>query len=171
MQKVEKLFNWGARYQIGNGFNVSFWGDIWVDNCSLKVKYDKLFNICQFPDMSVADGLVEDMWKITFARVFGEEEKIQWKLWGKKTIMDIELSGDMDNVVWCLEKTGLFSMKSLYKQMVFGGVICRKLQKLWKSKIPLKAKIFVWQCYQDRVQTANQLKKRGWKGDVVLKKV
>ena len=43
----------------------------------------------------------------------------------------------------------------------------RKLQVLWKSKIPLKVRIFLWLCYHDRVQTLDQLSKRGWKGDNV----
>lgn len=63
-----------------------------------------------------------------------------------------------------LRTLGFFSVKSLYKQL-FGGVSCRKMNRLWKNKMPLKVKIFMWLCYHNRVQTLDQIKKRGWKGN------
>jgi hypothetical protein len=30
--------------------------------------------------------------------------------------------------------------------------------------VPLKIRIFLWQAFQDRIQTAHQLKTRNWKG-------
>lgn len=38
------------------------------------------------------------------------------------------------------------------------------MEVLWKTKLPLKIKIFLWQLIHDRLQTANCLKKKGWKG-------
>lgn len=57
-------------------------------------------------------------------------------------------------------------MKSLYQHLTFGGVIDSRLKKLWSSTIPLKVKIFLWQTYHNRIQTADQLSVRNWKGDV-----
>lgn len=94
--------------------------NIRVGDCPPKVKCNKIFNICQFPDMSAANGLIGDMWNITFVRNFGEEEVTQWKI-VKNSIVEVELNDDLNKVVWCLEKSGLF------RQMVFGGVICRKI--------------------------------------------
>lgn len=109
----------------------------------------------------MAKGLTNDTWNIPFKRVFGEEESIQWDSL-KERLPEMELDHNIDDrVVWCLEKSGMFSVKSLYKQLVFGGIVCRKLKKLWKCKIPLKVIFFLWQCYDDKVQTLEQLKKRG----------
>lgn len=36
---------------------------------------------------------------------------------------------------------------------------------VWKCKIPLKIKVFLWQLFNDKLQTAHNLKKKGWKGD------
>jgi hypothetical protein len=35
---------------------------------------------------------------------------------------------------------------------------------IWQSKFPLKIKIFLWQIFHDKLQTAATLKRRGWKG-------
>jgi hypothetical protein len=37
-------------------------------------------------------------------------------------------------------------------------------KKLWKCKVPLKVKIFLWQAMQNRIQTSQQLKSKKWKG-------
>lgn len=45
-KRSKNLFNKCARYKTGDGYSVSFWGDIWLGDCPLKIKYKKLFNIC-----------------------------------------------------------------------------------------------------------------------------
>jgi hypothetical protein len=35
---------------------------------------------------------------------------------------------------------------------------------LWKTKVPLKIKIFLWRVINDKIQSAEQLKKRNWPG-------
>lgn len=84
----------------------------------------------------------------------------------KTGLSGVELSRDKDKVIWCLERSGRFSVKSLYRFWSFGGVISSRNQKLWKSRIPLKVKVFVWLLYQDRLPTAVNLKTKNWKGNV-----
>lgn len=94
----------------------------------------------------------------------GQEEREAW------TELKLDLNGVQldinsgDRVVWSLNKSGVFSVKSLYRFLSFGGVIHTRNQKIWKSKIPLKVKIFLWLAFQDRLQTTSQLKVRKWKG-------
>jgi S-adenosylmethionine:diacylglycerol 3-amino-3-carboxypropyl transferase len=52
-----------------------------------------------------------------------------------------------------------FTTKSLYKLLTDGGVSSRLARKLWKCNIPLKIKVFLWQAFQNRLQTG-QLKER-----------
>ena len=37
---------------------------------------------------------------------------------------------------------------------------------LWKTKLPLKIKVFLWQLSHNKLQKAVALKRRGWKGDL-----
>lgn len=107
----------GVRYKIGNGFNISSWSDVWLGECPLKVKYQNLYNICQDPDISVANSLCGDVWNIPFNRNFGDEEITQCDDL-KNSITEVELQEESDTVVWCFEKSGIFSTKSLYRHLL-----------------------------------------------------
>jgi hypothetical protein len=43
------------------------------------------------------------------------------------------------------------------------GVSPKLVSRIWKCKVPLKIRIFLWQAFQDRPQTTQQLKTRKWK--------
>lgn len=161
-KKLSVCFSRGV-LRIGDGCSTSFWGDVWLDDCPLKIKYDKLFLCCQFPDVSVANCLLEGMWNIPFKRSLGLEESDQWEDL-KLNLLKGDLNNSRDSLIWCFENSGIFSVKSLYKHLTFRGVISRKFQKMWKSKLPLKVKNFLCLCFYDRVQTLDQLTKRGGRG-------
>jgi hypothetical protein len=36
----------------------------------------------------------------------------------------------------------------------------------WKTKLPLKIKVFLWQLSNNKLQAVAILKTRGWKGDI-----
>ena len=44
------------KWNVGNGESVSFWHDAWLEDCSLKVKYCPLFEICNQPLCSLAQA-------------------------------------------------------------------------------------------------------------------
>jgi S-adenosylmethionine:diacylglycerol 3-amino-3-carboxypropyl transferase len=78
----------------------------------------------------------------------------------------VHLAGKSDVVTWVLERDGQYSSKSLYRFLSFGGVISKRLEGLWRARVPLKVKIFMWQMFHNKLQSADQLKKRNWKGEV-----
>lgn len=78
-RRLKKLFQWGTRFKIGNGCDISFWDDVWTGDFPLKIKYNLLFKICHSPYMSVAEGVIGDSWNITFRRTLGAEEADQWE--------------------------------------------------------------------------------------------
>jgi len=45
-------------------------------------------------------------------------------------------------VTWTLNKSGLCIVKSLYRVLVYNGI--KVTQKIWRTKIPLKSKVFFW---------------------------
>jgi hypothetical protein len=68
-----------------------------------------------------------------------------------------------DGVVWKWEKSGNFSVKSMYKHL-FTNDERDGNKQLWKAKIPLKVKIFMWLTLQDSILTKDNLLKRKWRG-------
>ena len=45
------------------------------------------------------------------------------------------------------------------------GVVNKRMKRVWKSKLPMKLKVFLWLAFHDRLQTGVELKKRKWKRD------
>lgn len=73
-------------------------------------------------------------------------------------------NNDLDEVSWVLERSAKFSTKSLYNCLTHGEVNDKINDLLWKCKIPLKVKIFLWQAIHNKLQTAVSLSKKGWHG-------
>jgi hypothetical protein len=68
---------------------------------------------------------------------------------------------------WCLEKSGKYTTKSMYRALSHRGVVNIQMRKIWGgSKLPMKMKIFMWQACQDRLQTGVTLKRKKWKGSM-----
>jgi hypothetical protein len=68
-----------------------------------------------------------------------------------------------DGVVWGLTPNKRFSTKSVY-QCLERNIAGSHNKWIWKAKIPLKIKIFLWQLFQNAVQTRDNLKRRKWEG-------
>jgi hypothetical protein len=58
------------------------------------------------------------------------------------------------------------SPQNLCIDIAFGGVVSRRMKEVWLTRVPLKVRIFMWQMFHDRLQSAEQLKKRNWKGEI-----
>lgn len=59
-----------------------------------------------------------------------------------------------DSVRWVLDKSFQYTTKSLYQLLTWGGGGGRVRDQLctliWKSKIPLEVKVFLWQVFRDK---------------------
>ena len=73
---------------------------------------------------------------------------------------------DEDKVSWSLNKNGVFSTKSMYN-FLEKDLSGSSYSWIWKTKIPLKIQIFVWQLFQNAVVTRDNMKKRNWPGSPV----
>ena len=58
----------------------------------------------------------------------------------------------------------MFTTKSLYRFLTDRGTTSRVVRYIWKCKIPLKIKFFLWQSFNNKLQVGQSLIKRGWKG-------
>lgn len=64
-----------------------------------------------------------------------------------------------------LLSSGQFSVHSLYKWLEYRGIKNKTYTIFWKTKIPLKIKIFMWLSREGKILTKDNLAKRGWVGD------
>lgn len=58
----------------------------------------------------------------------------------------------------------VFFTKSMYRILTFGGIRDADLWEIWKCKLPLKIKHFLFLVGKGRLPCAEQLVKRYWKG-------
>jgi hypothetical protein len=77
--------------------------------------------------------------------------------------MEVELSNDPDEFKWKLTESGSYTVKSMYNDLMQGHTIFLR-KYLWKLKIPLKIKIFMWFLNNKVLLTKDNLAKRKWKG-------
>jgi hypothetical protein len=74
------------------------------------------------------------------------------------------LSNEKDLVKWTWEKSGTFSVKSMYKHL-FSLDINNPNKKPWEAKIPMKVKIFMWLICANAILTKDNLSRKNWQGD------
>jgi len=76
----------------------------------------------------------------------------------------VALSHEEDEFTWNLDSTGVFSIKSHYRGLINQNV--PNVNKgLWKLKIPLKIKIFLWYLRCGVILTKDNLPKRNYRGN------
>ncbi|WVZ53559.1 hypothetical protein U9M48_004482, partial [Paspalum notatum var. saurae] len=93
---------------------VRFWEDTWCGNRPLKFLYPSLFNI-------VADVMRSIPLNISFRRgLYGERLNAWNELVGR--VMNLELGEGRDMFNWSLNKTIVFTVRSMYKHLVSNGI-------------------------------------------------
>jgi hypothetical protein len=65
---------------------------------------------------------------------------------------------------WNLHQHGKFSIHSMCLALISNGSIIRNTL-IWRLKIPLKIKIFMWYLQKEVVLTKDNLAKRNWNGE------
>jgi hypothetical protein len=142
--------------------SVRFWEDVWLGKTSLAQQYPSLYNIVQRKNVLVANVLSQTPLNIGFRRVLNDHKWNQWVHLCQR-LMSIQLNNDQDKFMWKLTETGTFTVKSMYLDLMNGHT--RFLHRyLWKLKIPLKIKVFMWFLNSKVLLTKDNLAKRNWKG-------
>jgi hypothetical protein len=160
--RVKDMFFANGSFKIGDGRSVRFWEDVWLGDASLAHQYPSLYNIVQRRNVLVADVLAQTPLNIGFRRSLTGNMWTQW-LHLCQRLMMVHLSDNPDQFTWKLTTTGIFTVKSLYLDQMNGHT--RFLHKyLWKLKVPLKVKIFMWFLKNKVLLTKDNLAKRNWHG-------
>jgi hypothetical protein len=127
----------------------------------LSHQYPALYNIVQHKNVLVSTVLATVPINITFRRGLNDTKWVQW-LHLCQRLITINLRLEPDKFIWKLSESGIFSVKSMYLDYMNGhATYLRKY--LWKLKIPLKIKIFMWFMSNKVLLTKDNLAKRKWK--------
>ena len=86
-----------------------------------------------------------------------------WEAWLNlvRRLMDVQLSQQPDHLCWKLTKNGEFSVKSIYLDVINSSVIPRS-KHVWKVKVTLKIKVFMWFVHKQVILTKDNLTKHNW---------
>lgn len=150
LHKIKHLFNWGAIFKVGDGRNCQFWQDCWLLNVPLKIAFADLFGVTRDPFCFVADCNEGGEWFVEFKRSLSTQEYANWEqLLG--LLDQIVLNNSTDSVEWALNPKKFFTTKSLYRFLSNRGFPSRMAGIIWKCKIPLKIKFFLWQIFNNKL--------------------
>jgi hypothetical protein len=108
-------------------------------------------------DCTVKDALDAKL-LFPFRRTLRGLNLAQWNAI-KEKLSALNLSTDNDFISWSLNQNNIFSTKSMYHWLE-RNLAGSHNKWIWKAKIPLKIKIFLWQMCQDAVLTRENMKKK-----------
>ena len=135
---------------------------MWLGDEPLASQYPSLYNIVHHKNVLVANVLAQVPLNIGFRRALTGSKWNDWLNLCQRLMM-VNLNNDNDKFIWKLTDTGLFSVKSMYLDMMNDDA--RYLRKyLWKLKVPLKIKIFMWFLSNKVLLKKDNLVKRNWTG-------
>ena len=67
-------------------------------------------------------------------------------------VANVQLTNQRDRFVWGLHQNRLFSVKSMYRALLIAKVVPYNTL-IWKLKLALKIKVFMWYLYKGVVLT------------------
>ena len=77
--------------------------------------------------------------------------------------MEVQLSHQSDQLCWKLTRSGEFTVKSMYLDVINSSAIPSS-KYVWKVKVPLKIKVFMWFVHKQVILIKDNLVKRNWTG-------
>lgn len=105
---------------MGDGLTTSFWNDVWVDRCPLSTLFPELYSVNSQQNATVGEIYQEGIWELRFRRNLNEEGRAQLTELLSK-IQSVALKEEHDKVVWPHAKKKLFTARSMYRLLTFGG--------------------------------------------------
>lgn len=158
--RVRDILRSQVKFVVGNGESIRFWTDRWCGDNPLCLSFPVIFSYVSSPEISISD-LARSGWDLQLRHALSPEEMTQWQQLAE---LFPQLSEEADQAVsWPHSASGRFSVKSLYSRLIVGSPRS-KFKDVWRAKIPLKIKIFMWQAIRGRLPVADQIRKRNGPG-------
>ena len=141
MKIKDEVFANGS-FTIKDGSKTRFWNDVWEGQVSFKDKYPSLYKVVRNPHATVASVKATRPLNLYFRRALVDNKLVQWQNLVAQ-IAHVQLVSGSDTFRWNLTKSGSFTVRSLYLHCLDRQPPFRH-KLIWKLKIPLKIKIFLW---------------------------
>jgi len=74
------------------------------------------------------------------------------------TIANVNLQAGNDTITWTLSTSGNFTVRSMYRYLITNHI--KVTHEIWRVKLPLKIKIFLWFLKKGVIQTKDNLAKK-----------
>ena len=162
MEVKEHFFPRG-KFVVQNGTLIRFWEDWWIGREPLMKQFPELYNIVRQKHQTVASVMSTLPLNISFRRALvGGKLKRWFDL--VALVMNVNLGEAADRWEWNLGKHHMFSVKSMYNDLMQSGKTPENCA-LWKLRLPLKVKIFLWYIQKGVTLTKDSLLKRDWRGE------
>jgi hypothetical protein len=99
---------------------------------------------------------------VSFSRFLNHNNRVLWNELVER-IIHIRLNDQTDVFSWNIHQHDQYTFRSLYLALINNGMANMNKQ-MWRLKVPLKIKIFMWSLRKEVVLTKDNLAKRNWDG-------
>ncbi|KAE8786750.1 hypothetical protein D1007_39331 [Hordeum vulgare] len=136
---------------------------MWLGETPLAMQYPILYIIVQRKEAYVVIILQTTPLNIRFRRSLVRK---RWNVWLHLVcrLMEVQLFDRANTIHWKLTTSGRFLVKSMYAHLINIGPVPTS-SHIWKIKVPLKIKIFMWFVHKGVILTKDNLLKRRWVGN------
>jgi len=163
LMKVKDSFLTFGSFQLNDGNQIRIWEDKWIGSHTLRQQYPSLFNIVRKKHATVASVFDRVPLNVSFRRTLTGHNLYLWHdLVGR--ISHVQLNNNADAFRWNLTQAGTFTVSSMYNALISNGNV-QFDKHLWKLKMLLKIKIFMWYLKRGVILTKDNLIRRNWNGN------
>jgi len=162
-----RSFEDGFKWKVGDGKDISFWKDSWLNGVALKSVFSRLYSICSAKDAKVAElefwsnGVWG--WQLAWRRLFFNWENPLVDQLSHLLLEAMLASGEADRWIWKVRGLQTFSVNSAYnlvrkdREVVSSSVF----RKLWRCKAVPSAVLTAWRTMENKLATRVNLNRRG----------
>ncbi|CAI0627726.1 unnamed protein product [Linum tenue] len=171
ISKVHDQFWNSTCIDPGSGAWCSFWHDVWIPNTCLAANFPRVAAAASDPEARISDvrnGNVEgNHWDFHLNIMLrgGAERELCSLIDFLDRHATNRVSSGPSRPVWLPDPDNAFSVHSMYRTLVknkFQGDPNFPAKSIWKHVIPSKICIFLWLTTLKRIQTLDNLKRKGW---------
>ena len=127
------------------------------------MQYRTLYQIVRQKSATVASVFSRVPLRVSFRQALVGQNLVVWHNLVAR-LVHIRLGADRDRFRWNLTVSHQFTVQSMYRALINKGHVFHN-KIIWKLKLPLKIKIFLWYLVKGVVLTKDNLAKRNWQGN------